>query len=573
MDVEVVLRRFLWLFPLALYTIGAARSPGWIDATLIANNVDKLVLSSWVNSHNLFHVIGFVWSRLLFFFDLHFALTLLAGVFGAMTVHVVYLFLRDFGVGRLAAVIAAAGLMVSHGLWWHSSMLEVYTLNTFLIVLMLYRVLCFLKRPRPWRLYVAAAVFGLGCSNHVLVGLYLPAWIAFFVAMRVSRRYRPYAKPRFWLVAFAFSILGGGLYAAILFRDLIGATMAYGIDGLDRALHRVMDGATGAGFREYMFPSLPPAESWFWRKNYLVLLVANFPSVMLPAGIYGLYKLARRDGVVAGFFLFGLLAQAVWSANYWIWDMYAFAMPVYLMFALAAGVGFDAWLAPRVAAANYPGTGASSKTHAKTRYRRPAETRSDDAGGMRTATTKPPPLRPRSTAIVFTAAATIALAPVLYASLPSLYRSWRPAEVYFHSYEEVPRVLDTWQPVRYITVPFKATFVETSKHADAVLDVLPEDAVYVTDDGRDDYLLRLYYQEVLGRREDIDYISTFSPFYNHERARRTMRRVNRALQQDKEVFTVSDKYPHDLWIAQGNFSLSEVPLANGGHIFRVRAAP
>jgi hypothetical protein len=44
------------------------------------------------------------------------------------------------------------------------------------------------------------------------------------------------------------------------------------------------------------------------------------------------------------FFGLGIAAQVAWSANYLIWDMYAFSLPVYVMLGVPLIVGADALL-------------------------------------------------------------------------------------------------------------------------------------------------------------------------------------------------------------------------------------
>ncbi len=58
--------------PLALYLYTAAPGAGWIDSPMIAFLTRHLVMSVWVNYHNLFHLVGHYWTRLLPFDDVHY---------------------------------------------------------------------------------------------------------------------------------------------------------------------------------------------------------------------------------------------------------------------------------------------------------------------------------------------------------------------------------------------------------------------------------------------------------------------------------------------------------------------
>ena len=130
---------------LLLYGLTAMRSVGWLDATLILSNAMNLRLGAWVNNHNLFSLVGHAWMAVFRFLDPHVALTLLAGLFGSLTVFLIYSAGRELTGSRLASAIGAAGLAVSHSLWWHSTMIEVYTLNGALIALALFLVFRFFR--------------------------------------------------------------------------------------------------------------------------------------------------------------------------------------------------------------------------------------------------------------------------------------------------------------------------------------------------------------------------------------------------------------------------------------------
>jgi len=105
--------------------------------------------------------------------------------------------------------------------------------------------------------------------------------------------------------------------------------------------------ATGGDFLKSMFTTgLSLQEKLFWRSNYLFLIVLNYPSaamIFVVAGFPRLWKRSAYRGAIV-FFLIGIAAQIVWSANYFIWDMYAFALPVYVMLGIPLVAGIDVFL-------------------------------------------------------------------------------------------------------------------------------------------------------------------------------------------------------------------------------------
>lgn len=86
-----------------LYFFTSARSPGWVDATLILNFTMKLDLGSWVNTHNLFNLLGHLWLLATPFADPHRSLTLLCALLGSLTVLLLYLTAEEATENRTAA--------------------------------------------------------------------------------------------------------------------------------------------------------------------------------------------------------------------------------------------------------------------------------------------------------------------------------------------------------------------------------------------------------------------------------------------------------------------------------------
>lgn len=155
------LHSLFFIVPGLFYYFTASRTPGWADATLIVTNVVNLELGSWVNIHNLFHLLGYLWLKLFPPDNIHFYLLLLSAAFGTLTVYLVFLIGLELTARPLAAALGALALMVSHSIWWHSTMLEVYTLNTALMAAMFYLILRYNRTEKLNYLYPAAFCFGL----------------------------------------------------------------------------------------------------------------------------------------------------------------------------------------------------------------------------------------------------------------------------------------------------------------------------------------------------------------------------------------------------------------------------
>jgi hypothetical protein len=456
---ERTVRTGFLLVPLAFYGATVSRTPGWADAPLVAGMVHQLELGTWVNNHNLFILLGHLWLRVLGgVLEPHLALNLLCALLGALTVHgIFHVGLRLTG-DLVASALGAVALMLSHSLWWHSTMLEVYTLNTALIAAMLLFLLRFDRGRRLVDLCGAVFCLGLGCSNHAVMGLFGLGFLA--VAFRAEVR-RAVLRPRaLALLAGAF-LLGFQLYVWVFAAEFVQRSGAGEPGGAAALLGRMLDETSGGEFRQFMFPEVGAGERLFWAAFYLALLFYNFPFLALLLGGAGGVALLRErgGGVTRPFLALSLAAQAVWSANYLVWDMYAFALPVYVLFGVLVILGI-----------------------ARIRSR---------PGWMRTA--------------LHAAAPTLLLPPLLYQRVPGWIAESEAATAALRAIPQLEQARPFLDPLAYFLDPDKRGYDRVERFAGALLEGLPPHACYWGDEAGLVYPLKYYYQEVLGRRADVDY--------------------------------------------------------------------
>jgi hypothetical protein len=486
MPVAVLIGSFL------LYWASAARQPGWVDATLILSLARNLELGVWANVHNLFNLIGYTWLHIFPRGDAHFALTMLCALLGSLTVLFMYLAAVELTRNPAASALSCLALSVSLSLWWHSTTIEVYTLNTMLIALFLYFVFRAYGRSNLRALYPAFFFGGLGLSNHVLMGLYC---LAFFAVLL------PVSALRFRLGAGRLAALigcylaGASLFAALFVLHWYGVFISSGAGrpGVARAaasLGATLRFAGGGHFLRSMFTGgLAFRQKLFWRGNYLFLILLNYPSaaaVFIASGFPRLWKKAHRGAAL--FFLVGIAAQIVWSANYFIWDMYAFSLPVYVMLALPLAAGIDGFL----------GKGGS-----------------------------------RAGRLIFL---TFLIPLLLYPSFSRWPNRERTVDRYIALYPEASRTGGLWDPARYIFNPIKRNYMEVSEFSRGVLDTLPRGAVFWDDESKAAYPLQFYYQEIQGLRPDVKLNQVFGLIMEQTEARAHAQRLLGQLRQGQRVF-------------------------------------
>lgn len=117
---------------------------------------------------------------------LAFRASLYSALFASLTVCVVYLVVRRMTRVRSAAVLAGLAYAFSYTFWYQSVIPETYSLNAFLIALLLWLALRWEEMLRRGRVNSAdntlclfALVLGLGLANHFSIIFLLPAFVFF----------------------------------------------------------------------------------------------------------------------------------------------------------------------------------------------------------------------------------------------------------------------------------------------------------------------------------------------------------------------------------------------------------
>lgn len=486
--------RLFWLLPLGFYLSTASTTPGWVDAPLIARTVYRLELSTWVNHHNLFTLIGHAWLLLTPFLDPHYALNLLCALFGAATVFVVFRVGLRLTQSVWASALGATLLMVSHSLWWHSTMLEVYTLSTLLLSLTLLLVVRFDQTDAMVELYGASFVLGLACSNHVQMGLLVFGAVTLLVSLA-------YERSLSWrrAVGLAACFLGGFQIYLWIFGWQLAELVRSGTE-LNEALAWMIENTTGGGFKRYMFPDgLGFRDRAFWWAYFGLIWLYNFPPPWLLFAPFGLASWWTRRELRASFSFFAgaLGAQLVWSSNYFVWDMFAFSLPAYVLASVAITMGID-WVARRSA-------------------------------GWRS--------------LVLVLSPTVLLIPWMYSLAPSLVADSDRAIGYFERIPQYSQAAAFWEPFDYFLNPNKWGYRRVELYARAIERVVDDDACFWGNEATMFYPLQFYYQDVLGVRRDISYHLIFGMLEDQADYRAHASVVARQLDRGCTVYFSSLGFP------------------------------
>jgi hypothetical protein len=286
----------------------------------------KVGVAAW--DHPLYIVVGHLLVCALPQFDPLWVVNLVSAVFGAATVALVFLLSHRLTDSIFASGFCALALAVSHTFWWHSSTPEVYTLFMFLLVGSFYFFDRFEESGRAFSLALAALLWGLAASTHILAFLAVPALGLYYL---ISGRSRPFYVPGRWeLVLATLAFLAGfSLYMVQFVRMLANFPLS-----------ELLGPVVGTTFLNRLL-TLSPTSLGESIITYVLFLTVQFSPVGIVLGIAGIRRVLR-DGdrslrkIIAFFLVF-----ALFGIFYRVTDQFTFFLPSYVFWALLIGIGTE----------------------------------------------------------------------------------------------------------------------------------------------------------------------------------------------------------------------------------------
>ena len=265
---------------------------------------------------------------------------------------------EDSRIGQLliCAPALGAGLLMafSRTLWSYATIAEVYTLNTLLILVVLFLMLrwrrCIVADRRDagqaitthdgW-LYAAALTFGLALGvHHVTVGLVLPA-VAVIVYRTEGLRF--FASRR---LVYAALISVGALVAVYAYLPFAASGSPVINWGNPRSVQEIWWHITGRQYR--VFLSFTPKMMGAQFFEFCKMASREFGPAWLPLPLVfafaGIGSAFKQDRTTFWFLLFSVIANLAYDLSYQIAeDKDAYYLPVFISIAIAAGFGIR-WL-------------------------------------------------------------------------------------------------------------------------------------------------------------------------------------------------------------------------------------
>lgn len=191
----MVIKRFLpFLIPLVLFVFSFILYLHNLSSSVYGGDVGDLVTAAFVGGvphapgYPLFTFIGVILIRIFSFVSPAFAVGLISVLAGALGVVLFFLTLRALKIPFLVAIIVALSLATNYLFWFYNEIAEVFSLNTFFIILLFFLAVLYRKSKKVWYFLLFCFVLGLSFTHHQTIILFVPSLLLLVVPTLFKER-------------------------------------------------------------------------------------------------------------------------------------------------------------------------------------------------------------------------------------------------------------------------------------------------------------------------------------------------------------------------------------------------
>jgi hypothetical protein len=322
----------LFLASFALYARTVAPTVLDADGGEFQTNIYRLGVSH--TGYPLYFILAKIWTLLVPFGSVAYRANLFSSFFGALTLALLYVTMRVVVSSRRASFFTAALFAVSRVEWSQALIPDVYTLNSFFIVLIV--LLAALWRAQRVPLTWLVFAYGLSLTHHRTMIWIAPA-LAIFILLGEGRKLFQPKRMAALVVALVLPLL---LYVYIPLRGESDVGVEYHAKDFAQMIL--------ASNASVWLRVGPPGFIWERiTQVYLPLLIEQFTPLGFAFGLFGIYALARpspltphqlpRDWLL--FLLLAHLGETAFAIVFWVLDSEIFFIPSYLTFLIFIGIG------------------------------------------------------------------------------------------------------------------------------------------------------------------------------------------------------------------------------------------
>lgn len=271
--------------------------------------------------------------------NIAFRVNLFSGLFGALTVAIAYFLFLKLHLRRVVCVCLTLVYTFSTTLWKVSVIAEVYALYAFFAALTLFLLILWREKRLNKFLYLAAFVYGLGLTNHLLITFLMPGILYFLwiTDKRVFLDIKQFSK------VVACMSIGLVPYIYLPIRGLQGPLLDWGNPVTLKSLIRLV---TGGIYKTSKF-TLALIDPLGMLKYNFGIFVNQFTFVFSIFSLWGIYRLFKENIKFLIFLGVAFLGVGLYSLNIQekvmsgLIDQEAYYLPCFLIVLIFIGYGLN----------------------------------------------------------------------------------------------------------------------------------------------------------------------------------------------------------------------------------------
>jgi len=267
------------------------------------------------------------------FGSLAYKANLLSAIFAVLTCFYLYLTLiKIFSISDTISFITSLSFGVTYTFWSQSIVAEVYTLNSFFLISVIYFFLRWHKTRSDTYFYTGCFLYAISFGNHLTMLMTLPAVI--FMVWKTDKQVFVNIKKILWVLLF---IILGALQYSYLFLRFYSPNTPY-LEMAAPNLEKFFWFISGAQFKSKMF-----AFSFFEvltkRIPWFLMQMLREYFFLAPMAVLGLFKMKNNTANI--FLILIFLGNMGFAINYDIPDISVYLIPNVLIVAIYIGVGLE----------------------------------------------------------------------------------------------------------------------------------------------------------------------------------------------------------------------------------------
>ncbi len=287
---------------------------GFGDTAILIDNIQRSVFNTEVNTHPFTILIGKIFI-LLPIENLAYKANLVSAFAGAIAVSIFFKAVQEYHQNYFNSILSSLVLGVSYSFFWHSTLVENYSISSIITCLSILFYVRILKLNEEKWFYPLFSLFGIGIFNHVQMGfLGMGIGVQFLIYFYKSKNKFP-----FFLKCSLGFILGLIPWISLFINDYFKA----------KNFSLVLKNAFMGSFGNIFFnQSLVVAI-----QEFIIIYLFQFPNLFFIFPSIGIYLMFKNKNIFFGFvgILVHFLTNSIFFAFYGTWDKFAFLLQSFIL--------------------------------------------------------------------------------------------------------------------------------------------------------------------------------------------------------------------------------------------------